>query len=364
MQKKDNLYKRNGKLVYIKQPEYKELVFTSKLWASEETMKDIGGVYNFTENKWDSFYKKMVYPTDRKNFYCLIYNLKDEPVGEVSFHGYDPITKIARSNIKIFYKYRKNGYAEEAMKLMLEYYFFDFEGEIMMDNVKNEEGKIFASKVGFKEVRQYKEEITYKLDKNNFLNLRDNKIKTVSIIMYDQMDITNYTLICNILNKANSLANKKIFNIQTIHTLNNITCSNNLKFELPTIQDELLNPNIIILPDAKNIEYIFKNNKIIEYILKHYNDCDYICAVGEAIKFLIKTNSLNGMLVPDIDDIHTLIKSNNLNTTKVINKSFVDNGKVMISSNLMGIIEMSLSIILKTSGKELMDKTKEKLGFI
>ena len=37
----------NGKDVYIKQPEFEELEFVSKLWGDEETMKDIGGTFNF-----------------------------------------------------------------------------------------------------------------------------------------------------------------------------------------------------------------------------------------------------------------------------------------------------------------------------
>ena len=102
----------------------------AKLWANEETMQDIGGAYFFPKEKWEMFYKKMVYPTDGKNFYCRNISLKDKPVGEVSFHGYDSITKIARINVKIHYKYRNHGYGERSIKLLLEYYFLEFWGTI------------------------------------------------------------------------------------------------------------------------------------------------------------------------------------------------------------------------------------------
>ena len=71
MNLREGLYRRNGKKVYIKQPEYNELKFVQELWGDKDTMKDIGGVFNFSENKWEMFYKKMVAPTDGKNFYCL-----------------------------------------------------------------------------------------------------------------------------------------------------------------------------------------------------------------------------------------------------------------------------------------------------
>ncbi|SFD10808.1 GNAT family N-acetyltransferase [Clostridium uliginosum] len=363
MKNEDGLYRRNGKLVYIKQPEYDELIFTEKLWASQETMQDIGGVYNFTKNKWDSFYKKMVYPTDGRNFYCLIYTIKDKPVGEVSFHGFDPITKIARFNIKVHNKYRNNGYGKEAIKLMLEYYFFEVKGEIIMDNIKNESSKLFAEKLGFKGQNIYRNEVTYKLMKDQFLNAPESKTKNVSIIMYDNMDITNYTLMCDLFDKANEIANKDIFNIQAISVLSTVRYNNNFNLEITTLSENLLKPDIIILPNGNYIDNYVENKETTNYILTYYNNCDYICAIGEAIKFLFRYKCLEGISVPNIDNIQELIKENNLENTKVINKNFVDNGKVMISCNLLGVIEMGLSIIFKLAGKELVDKVAEKIGF-
>jgi len=64
-------------------------------------MGELGKTYSFPKEKWDMFYRKMVQPTDGKNFYCLIYSLDDKAIGEVSFHGYNSATKVARINIKI-----------------------------------------------------------------------------------------------------------------------------------------------------------------------------------------------------------------------------------------------------------------------
>ena len=85
----DGLYMREGKRIYIKQPILEELEFVASLWSDEETMKDIGGIFSFPRSKWEGFYKKMVYPSDGKNFYCLVYLNDGSPIGEVSFHGYD-----------------------------------------------------------------------------------------------------------------------------------------------------------------------------------------------------------------------------------------------------------------------------------
>ena len=145
----DGLYMREGKRIYIKQPILEELEFVASLWSDEETMKDIGGVFSFPRSKWEGFYKKMVYPSDGKNFYCLVYLNDGSPIGEVSFHGYDSATKVARFNIKILSKYRNQGFGEEAVKLLLEYFFIEFGGEIIMDSISTEAGVRLAEKMKF-----------------------------------------------------------------------------------------------------------------------------------------------------------------------------------------------------------------------
>ncbi|MCB5239897.1 GNAT family N-acetyltransferase [Niallia circulans] len=104
------LLKSLGKNIYIKQPEWKELAFV----------------------EW---YRRMVQPTDKRNLYYLIYTYEDIPVGEVSFQRFDKEKGLAELNVKIAYKYRKKGYAKEAISLLLNYYFYEFNGEVMVDRV-------------------------------------------------------------------------------------------------------------------------------------------------------------------------------------------------------------------------------------
>lgn len=364
MHKEYSSYRRNGKLVYIKQPEYEELFFTSKLWKDEETMKDIGGIYNFTKNKWESFYKKMIYPTDGRNFYCLIYTTDDKPVGEVSFHGYDPTTKIARSNIKIHHKHRNKGYGEEAMRLMLEYYFYDFEGEMILDKVKNNYSKNFASKLGFQESGIYQNESTFKLSKKNFSYFKDCNVKNVSFIVYENIDITNYTLFYDILNWVNNIEKKKIFDLKIVSLGGEIKFTNNLKLEIESFDNNISDCNIMILPNSLEIDKVINNQKAINIINNIYNQCNYICSIGNSIAILEKIKSLTGIYIPNVENIQKLLANQRLDNIKLTNKNFIDNGKIMIACNLMGVIDMILSIILKVSGKEVVKKIEKKLGII
>lgn len=59
------------------------------LWSDKKTMKDAGGIIPFPKERKEGWHNNMVYTTDSENFYCLVYNNEENPVGEVSFHRYD-----------------------------------------------------------------------------------------------------------------------------------------------------------------------------------------------------------------------------------------------------------------------------------
>lgn len=161
-------FKKCGNLVYIKKPEFEELNYVAELWSDSETMTDVGGVVPFSVEKRKAWYEKMVNPTDGKNFYCLIYTLDNVPVGEVSFHRFDKVEGKADFNVKVQSKYRSKGYAKEAIQLLLGYYFYDFGGQVIYDDVKNEKGQKALRNFGFHIVSNTDSQILFMMTKDRF----------------------------------------------------------------------------------------------------------------------------------------------------------------------------------------------------
>jgi len=351
-------YRRNGKDIYIKQPDYKDLDFVKKLWADEETMRDIGGVFNIPESKWDMFYKKMVHPTDGKNFYCLVYTIRDKAVGEVSFHGYDLVTKIARFNIKIHHRYRNKGYGEEALRLLFEYYFLEFGGQMMMDKIPTQAGVKVANKLGFREVGKYKDGIQMKISKEEFLNNKMNISNDIGILIFDGMNMIDYATFHDTLSMVNSIEGKNIFNIYSISFKDEVTLSNGVIIKTKKLDLDKFNPQVLIIPGGQDIDTCVKDKEIIKFIMMKFNNCDYICAQGEAIKFLIRCRSLEGITIPMFEGA---IKQG-IEEEKLVQKNFVDNGKILISVNFFGKLEMVLSLVEKIAGRTLSEKLQKELG--
>lgn len=355
-----NLYRRNGKNVYIKQPSFEELSFVANLWSDEETMAEIGGAYVFPKEKWEMFYKKMVQPTDGKNFYCLIYTVRDKAIGEVSFHGYDSVTKAARINIKIHHRYRGKGYGEEAIRLLLEYYFLEFRGQAIIDTIQTESAKNFFNKIGFEAIGKFRDKTTYKLTKDDFFSLEAKRKRNIAVIAYNDMNIFQYSIVFEIFNEANKILEEELFNIYGVGYEENII-TGNMNIALEHNFECINQPDIIIIPGGDGAEKAVEDKYLIKYLLSKYNNCDYLLSINTGIYFLSRCRMLDGILVPKIEEAEETLKEN-LPEIRFTSKRFVDNGKIIISANTIGIMEGCLNIIKKVAGEEVLVELIKILG--
>ena len=347
---KNELFSRNGKLIYIRQPEYSELKYTHSLWNDYETMKDIGGVFDFSEDKWSLFYKKMINPTDGKNFYCLVFNYDDEPVGEVSFHGYDSATKVARLNIKIHNKHRNKGYGTEACKLILEYFFFDFGGNIAMDTLKGDKVVESIYNLGFSQHSKYKDEITYKICRESFLNNRRAEVYNVGFILYDGVENLDYIVTYEYLNKCNDYLDYRLFNIFTIGE-REIATSSGLKVNPEVTLENADDVNVLIVPGGITFNSKITIEKVSKYIKEKYPKLDYMLCIGGGVIFLAEAKMLSDTSITTSKEYIELMESLEP-TCKIVDKPIVDNGRIVFSVGGVENIDVYSILIKKLLGEE------------
>ncbi|MCK4261212.1 MAG: GNAT family N-acetyltransferase [Halanaerobiales bacterium] len=162
-----------GCKVYIRPPKIEELEYIKWLWADEETMKEVGGPIILSDKEGGKWYSRMVFPGSSTDFYCLIFDLNDQPLGEVSFHQYSPEQKSAEFNIKIAGQHRGKGYGKEATYLMLKYFFYEFGGLVMIDDLalENIKGQQALLKFGFIRDDSNSKDFIVKIEKNIFNKL-------------------------------------------------------------------------------------------------------------------------------------------------------------------------------------------------
>jgi RimJ/RimL family protein N-acetyltransferase len=98
-------------------------------------MAPVGGTFEFPESKEREWFERMVHPGSLKNCYCLIFNEKGIPVGEISFHHWDSESRSAELNVKVLASHRGHGYAKDAMRVFMGHFFGAVGGEVMIDDV-------------------------------------------------------------------------------------------------------------------------------------------------------------------------------------------------------------------------------------
>lgn len=159
-----------GDKVYLRQPKFSEMKHIQFLWGDKATMEAVGGTVELTDEKAKLWYGKMIDPGRETDRYFLIFNNADDFIGEVSFHRYNSGTKTADFNIKILSTFRGRGYSHEAIKLILDYYFREFGGEVILDDIAkgNTGGQQALLKFGFEYVLDNEEIFLVKMTKERF----------------------------------------------------------------------------------------------------------------------------------------------------------------------------------------------------
>lgn len=137
--------------VELRLPTENDVAFIRWLWSDPETMKPVGGSIQLTDKQVQYWFAEIINSGNPSDSYRLIFNEKNEPVGEISFHQFNSVSMTAEFNIKIASTKRGKGYAKKAMVLFLDFFFNQMGGCIMIDDVAldNQRGQHLLLDFGF-----------------------------------------------------------------------------------------------------------------------------------------------------------------------------------------------------------------------
>lgn len=122
--------------VCVKVPGQQDIHYIQHLWADEPTMVDVGGTHTLDEQQWTRWFTKWILPGQPDRRYFLIRLIEDDmPIGEICFFNFDPRTRMANVSMNIEASYRGNGYSQEALLLLSRFYFTDFDGNTLVDDI-------------------------------------------------------------------------------------------------------------------------------------------------------------------------------------------------------------------------------------
>lgn len=174
--------------VYLKKPSLNEYWYEQKLLSDPSVMSynagwDVTydryhydtGCIDFPEDKWESDFLKR---KESNRYFAYIVRKEDNQfIGYVNFH-YNKNDNRYDCGILVEPQYRGKGYGKEALKLLCEKAFNEYNINALYDNFEEDRNtfKVFED-VGFKIIRKYNAKkfnkdivlIEIKLDKENFI---------------------------------------------------------------------------------------------------------------------------------------------------------------------------------------------------
>ncbi len=167
-----------GERVTLRRPGLEDLGYIRTLWADPATMEAVGGPVPRSMEQMEDWYRRMVDPGSPHDRYFLICDREGTPVGEASFHRYDPKSKTAELNFKIEARHRYRGHGPEALRLLLDFYFGEFGGEVMMDPVRleNLSGQRALRTFGFEHDRSRTDVCLLRLTRERYQSLKTLKL--------------------------------------------------------------------------------------------------------------------------------------------------------------------------------------------
>lgn len=161
-----------GREVRLRLPHLDDLPFIRTLWGDPETMAAVGGPIDFPEPRAGEWFAEMVDPGGPSNCYCLILDRDDEPIGEISFHKWDPVQRSAELNVKTLAARRRQGFAGDALRTFLAFFFGPVGGQLMVDEVAagNQAGLRLLESAGFERVSERAEFCRLTITKRTYLD--------------------------------------------------------------------------------------------------------------------------------------------------------------------------------------------------
>lgn len=158
-----NEYQTNKVYLYV--PKYNELEYYNNILLDPKTMEynagfnlnldgyeyETGCVKSFDKEKW---YKKQI--LDKNRYFAYVINKQDNlPLGYVNFH-FDEIKLRHTCGVIIEYKYRNKGYGREALNLLLNKAFLQYNLDSLSCSISYKDTKTlkFFMNNGFKDIKE------------------------------------------------------------------------------------------------------------------------------------------------------------------------------------------------------------------
>lgn len=189
-------------------------------------------------------------------------------------------------------------------------------------------------------------------------------MRHVAIMVFDDVEVLDFAGPYEVFNVTRELSLMSEMNVFTVaestapvRTRGQLSINPNYSFT------NMPETNILLIPGGAGCRALLKKPHILDWVREQSEKVELLLSVCTGSLILAKAGLLNGLEVTshhgNLDDLERLTEG----STIISDKRYVDTGKIIMSGGVSAGIDMSLYVIRKLYGDEILAKTLSEMEY-
>lgn len=191
------------------------------------------------------------------------------------------------------------------------------------------------------------------------------QFRQVAILLFDDIEVLDFAGPFEVFNVTGELNTPSPFRVVTVAETNQpITARGKLSINPDYSIANMPAVDVLIVPGGYGCRALLQKPTVLNWLQEQMNQVEFLCSVCTGSLVLAKAGLLdNCRVTTHHDNLDDLRKLASANTEVVDDKRYLDNGKILTAGGISAGIDMSLYLVNKLLGKQVLGKTLEEMEY-
>lgn len=190
------------------------------------------------------------------------------------------------------------------------------------------------------------------------------KQRNVAILIFDEIEVLDFAGPFEVFNVTSEMNDSTPFNVYTVaETSAPVKTRGKLSINPNYSIYSMPKPDILIVPGGRGSRLLLKKPHVIEWLQAQHEVTEHLLSVCTGSLVLGKAGLLDGLSATTHHDAFDELRALVPDTTTIVDNRYVDNGKIMTAGGISAGIDMSLYVIRKLLGDEVLKVTLAEMEY-
>lgn len=190
------------------------------------------------------------------------------------------------------------------------------------------------------------------------------KRRNTAILIFDDVEVLDFAGPYEVFSLTDELSENQRLNVYTVaQELKPVKAKHGLSINPDYDLDGAPSPDILIIPGGDGAREVMEQNGIITWISRCAQSAEKVLSVCSGALILARAGLLDELKATTHHEVIDTLQSISPSTVVVKDQRFIDNGKIVTSAGISAGIDMSLYIIERLFGFEVVDKTADYMEY-